>query len=335
MKNLFVILSFLISVTCFTTHSWGLPPCPKSGTKHNCYGLIDAGKLGKYEGEIRNNKANGQGAFTYADEGKYLGEYKDNKKHGQGTHTWANGDKYIGEWKDDKMHGQGTYTHTNGKIENGEWKNDKLNGFVKVTHANGTIQEGIWKDDKFMYAKKNQKIEKKYAEVSKPNTSSSASKLVAEKHKENEWVVDYVAETSIHASVNGIITHGDRLQVRLVKGNCDVGNLLTSVYTMSNHPDIIDLKNKYVKNKFMDNKITAKIQFTLPFLLGHVSTVNIGWIPIDELKNILLRKNEITMEYFNSEETEITEYFDVTKNIWSNVGLSEVLIKVQTMCKNL
>ena len=34
--------------------------------------------------------------------------------------------------------------------------------------------------------------------------------LVADDHKENIWVVDYITKDSIHASVNGRVTHGDR-----------------------------------------------------------------------------------------------------------------------------
>ena len=56
----------------------------------------------KYVGEWKDDKPNGQGAYTFPDGRKYVGEYKDDKKHGQGTFTVPNGRKYVGEWKDDK-----------------------------------------------------------------------------------------------------------------------------------------------------------------------------------------------------------------------------------------
>ena len=36
--------------------------------------------------------------------------------------------------------------------------------------------------------------------------SDITSNLVADKHKDNEWVVSYITKNSIHASVNGQVT---------------------------------------------------------------------------------------------------------------------------------
>ena len=38
--------------------------------------------------------------------------------------------------------------------------------------------------------------------------SDSTNNLVTDKHKDNEWVVSYITKNSIHASVNGQVTHG-------------------------------------------------------------------------------------------------------------------------------
>ena len=211
MKKLFVILSFLISLMCVSSQSWGLPECPSSPPFHNCYGSFTWEDKGKYLGEWKDNKKHGQGTHTWANGGKYLGEWKYNKQHGQGSETWANGTRYVGEYKDNKKHGQGTVTwadggkyigeHKNGLLNGqgtetwgpksklagykyiGEYKDGKRTGEGILSFANGEIQEGIFKDNKFMYAQKIKKIEKKYAEVSKPNTSSKeldALKLKAE-----------------------------------------------------------------------------------------------------------------------------------------------------------
>ena len=67
-------------------------------------------------------------------------------------------------------------------------------------------------------------------------SSQSSAELVAEESVDDKWAVNYITENSVHASVNGQVTHGDGLHVRLVKGHCDKGNLLTFVYTYSNHP---------------------------------------------------------------------------------------------------
>ena len=91
--------------------------------------------------------------------------------------------------------------------------------------------------------------------------SDSTNNLVTDKHKDNEWVVSYITKNSIHASVNGQVTHGDGLHVRFVKGKCDVGNLLTFVYSYSKNPDLVNFKNKYVTTEFMGKKVVLKVLF--------------------------------------------------------------------------
>ena len=61
---------------------------------------------------------------------------------------------------------------------------------------------------------------------------------------ENTWVVNYISDNTVHATVNGQITHGDRLHIRMVKGHCELGNLITFVYTYSNHPKIEQIGEK-------------------------------------------------------------------------------------------
>jgi hypothetical protein len=178
MNRLLFTLSFLISLTCLISQSWALPPCPTSGTKHNCYGKYTFPSGNIYIGEYQNGVRNGQGIFFYFSGDKYEGEYKDGKKHGQGIYTWvnpfeqyvgkykngkmhgqgtytyANGDKYVGGHKDGESHGQGTYTYTIGDKYVGEYKDNKRNGQGTYTYADGEVKEGIWKNSKFMYEKK-------------------------------------------------------------------------------------------------------------------------------------------------------------------------------------
>ena len=165
--------------------------------------------------------------------------------------------------------------------------------------------------------------------------AEASSGLALNEHKENEWIVGYETDTSFHAQVNGLITHGDSLDVRFVKQNCDTGNLLTFVYSMANHPDILQLEDQYVPAYFMGEEITARILFTQPFLLGHRSVIDLGWMPIEDLTKILLREDIIEMKFLDSEKIKITEYFDISENSWSNKGLSEALFKASTMCKSL
>jgi hypothetical protein len=51
----------------------------------------------RYEGEIRDGKADGQGTWT-SDEGMYVGEFKNGRMNGQGTMTKSNGTTQSGLW---------------------------------------------------------------------------------------------------------------------------------------------------------------------------------------------------------------------------------------------
>ena len=161
------LLLFMIG-TMLTFSAYGqskLPPCPKIDYSmktdierlakwNNCWGRykieFEEGFKGVVmEGEWRNSRLNGQGAFTLADGNKFVGQLKDNSRHGEGTYTTPNGDKYVGEWKDDEYHGQGTFTSANGDKYVGEWKDGKRHGQGTYILANGNKYVGEWKDDKY------------------------------------------------------------------------------------------------------------------------------------------------------------------------------------------
>ena len=165
--------------------------------------------------------------------------------------------------------------------------------------------------------------------------SLSFADLVAEDSEDNKWAVSYIAKNSVHATVNGQVTHGDGLHVRLVKGHCDKGNLLTFVYTYSNHPRIEKLKGTYLTTKFLGGEVIVKVVHASPFLMGHRATIDMGWGGIDELKEILGNKNPLVIEYVDSQGVKITDYFDIIQNSWSNVGVSKALDRAVEMCEKL
>ena len=85
----------------------------------------------------------------------------------------------------------------------------------------------------------------------------------------------------------------------------------------------------------MGDEVIMKILYTSPFLMGHRATIDIGWASLDELKKILSKENPISVEYVNSSEIKITDYFDITQNSWSNDGVSNALDRAVDMCKQL
>ena len=162
-----------------------------------------------------------------------------------------------------------------------------------------------------------------------------ASTPVAEESIDEQWVVGFVTDKTVHATVNGQVTHGDGLHVRLVKGHCDKGNLLTFVYTYIDNPKIGELKNKYVVSNFMGNEAVLKVLFTSPFLMGHRATIDMGWIGIEDLKGILESKDPITIQYVDSDEIKITDYFDILENSWSNEGVRDAIDRAVSVCNQL
>src|SRR5262249_5944772 len=74
----------------------------------------------RYEGEVRNGKAEGQGVDILANGDRYEGEFRDDKRHGRGIFVWANGDRYEGEFRDDTRNGRGVFTNTAGRLYGGE-----------------------------------------------------------------------------------------------------------------------------------------------------------------------------------------------------------------------
>ena len=139
MNKILVTLSFLISVICISSQSWGLPPCPSTGIKDNCHGTLTSKKGGKYEGEFKDNKKNGQGTYTFGGQ-KYVGTWVDGKEHGKGVFTWADGDKYIGDFIDGEFNGQGVLTYKNGTKYEGEWKDGYMTEKGTYTYENGTTE---------------------------------------------------------------------------------------------------------------------------------------------------------------------------------------------------
>ena len=57
-------------------------------------------------------------------DGKYVGEIKNRKPNGQGTHTYSNGERYVGKWKGGSPW-IGTKYNKNGETL-GKWENGRF-----------------------------------------------------------------------------------------------------------------------------------------------------------------------------------------------------------------
>ena len=163
----------------------------------------------------------------------------------------------------------------------------------------------------------------------------SVSSTNAEESLENQWVSKQFDEDEVHVFVNGEITHGDQLKIRLVKGDCELGNLITTFITYSDNPRLSKLADQYVQANFMGEKVTALILFTIPFLNAHMAWVDLNWIPLVSLKSILSKDDPITMELLDTEEFRSSDYFDILENNWSNIGLVGALDEGLKTCREM
>ncbi len=90
----------------------------------------------KYQGELKDGKRHGQGAWLRPDGTKYVGQWRNDKPEGQGTITWPDGKKYVGQWISGKRHGQGAEISPDGGMVEGEWEDGT---FVRETFAESDL----------------------------------------------------------------------------------------------------------------------------------------------------------------------------------------------------
>ena len=201
MKLSFALSSLLI---LFASEVWALEPCPDNQPKEkwdNCTGTATY-TSGKYVGEWKDGKLQGQGTFTFTNGDKYVGGFKDGAKHGQGTYTFASGEKYVGEFKDDKRHGQGTHTFPNGAKYVGEQKDNNTHGQGTWTHGNvkyvgefkdnnmhgqgtytcddGRVYEGRWRKNRLLRQTIPQNCYPESMRLSEESNQLSKQALIAE-----------------------------------------------------------------------------------------------------------------------------------------------------------
>lgn len=72
-----------------------------------------------YEGQLKDDQANGYGCMTYAGGGTYKGFWLDDSRHGEGVLINRVG-KYTGTFYHGIQHGRGTYQYANGDHYDGK-----------------------------------------------------------------------------------------------------------------------------------------------------------------------------------------------------------------------
>ena len=108
----------------------------------------------RYEGELKDYEANGQGTMTRADGDVYTGHWVNTVLHGKGTLKTGDGDLYEGNWVEGTLTGKGKYRLANGEVYEGEFSEGEKNGKGKLTRPDGWIIEGKWVNDEYVDKRK-------------------------------------------------------------------------------------------------------------------------------------------------------------------------------------
>ena len=161
----------------------------------------------------------------------------------------------------------------------------------------------------------------------------SSSIAFSEEPKDDVWVVKKTKSVGVIASVNGLVTYGDRLNIRIDKNKCQQGEQWFSFYTTEDNKEILDLKGKTVEIKLNNEVIKAKILSAQKFLMGYTAIFHLDYEPIDSIASSYKDNQNISVELIDTENFKASKYFDVLQNSWSLDNLEPALREVQELCR--
>lgn len=180
---------------------------------------------------------------------------------------------------------------------------------------------------------------------------SLSQEYLDEKEIEDVWTVhvsengEFMNDWSVIASVNGKITYGDRLRVRIplsTVGRCSIGNTITTFYTTN-----IDTEEKvsFIRNKILPAELNGKdmyvkVLFAIPFMKVHLAYIDMSWNKLENIKKYFNGVEEINLILKDRNSVDgITilnsDYFDIPANSYSTRGLNSALDRAQAECERL
>jgi len=105
----------------------------------------------KYDGDLVNNKFEGNGKYYFESGGYYVGQLKQDMQHGYGKMYDKDGSlRFEGNFVNDHMHGMGKMYFEDGQYYVAQFTNGEINGVGKLYSSNGTLL----KEDYYVNGKK-------------------------------------------------------------------------------------------------------------------------------------------------------------------------------------
>ena len=174
------------------------------------------------------------------------------------------------------------------------------------------------------------------------SVSWSESGYLYEEEIEDTWTVKVLTwekedskEWDIIASVNGGISHGDRLKIRIVPTDiesCEVGNPTTSFYVVNDNLKTLELKDEVIPAIFKNTNINVRILYAHEFLMGYSIFIHMGSSKLELLSGFFKDENEVTLKLLDSKTIKISDYFDIHTNTFSLIGLEGALNRAKNEC---
>ena len=116
--------------------------------KANGFGKYVNTKGEIYIGNWKDDRQEGEGELILKDGSRYNGQFKEGKKNGKGKITWNDSSYYEGDFINNYYDGYGVYMMRNKKAYIGEWKRGQMNGFGILSYPDGKSYKGYYENDK-------------------------------------------------------------------------------------------------------------------------------------------------------------------------------------------
>ena len=173
-----------------------------------------------------------------------------------------------------------------------------------------------------------------------------SSQVLADTNSE-KWKVETSSKLdSIDVSIDGTVQKGDQLRFWISVGSggeCNSVEHLFTFYTMTKHPNILQIQGKKIALESMGKLIIAdiKVVFSTDHLMlpGHMVMISSGLYDLDKHIDFLRKhkNHDVKLKYIYSdwekkEGWEASEYFDILENSWSLNGADVALNKAKQIC---
>ena len=169
-------------------------------------------------------------------------------------------------------------------------------------------------------------------------THSQVSWVMQETQRDDVWTIKGSPRDLTSASVNGQITHKDRLRIFFdTSDRCEHAWLSTTFYTPYAEPDIRNLEDVEITLEAFGGEIDAEIETVVQIDSGaHVAWISLLLTDAVEMKHMLEVMNdeydEIEITILSNSQFKADKYFDIATNRWSLNGSLDAYDRARLLC---